>query len=58
MEEDMKKMILALTMVLLLTGCTRRMVDGALSSVKVHKMDSGVVCYTFATSISCVKVTP
>ena len=52
----MKKMILALTMVLLLTGCTQRMVDSTLSRVKEHKMGGGVVCYTHSTSISCVKV--
>ncbi len=50
-------LLLALILVTL-TGCGR-LITATASSVKEHPFPAqGVVCYTFSTSISCVKVTP
>jgi hypothetical protein len=53
-----KKLLLvgALVLVPLLAGCGR-IATVAVSTVRVHPFPAdGVVCYTWSTSMSCVKV--
>ncbi len=54
----MKKLTL-LAIVVLCAGCDPRALSASLSKPDRHEFkDDAVVCYTYSTTISCVRVTP